>query len=164
MTSPELNDFIKINASFVEVSPGLFNTTIAGEKIDAAAGMVSTASDLMLYAEALYKGNFLSQESLNFLLSVGKGIENEEPNTVRQGIVTVRNKTYGVLYSSLGDGPGGMNVMLNYHPQSESIIIAFTNVFGNWDELDFMMDEIVPIIVSPLKFGDVAYLNNNGIE
>lgn len=145
--SQELEDFITMNTSFVEVSPGLLNTTIAGEKIDASAGIVSTADDLLLFAHALYKGHLLTTESLNWLLSIGNGIENEELNSMRQGIVSVRNKSYGVLFTSLGDGPGGMNTMLAYHPQSESIVIAFTNIFGNWDEHDFFMDDIVPIII-----------------
>lgn len=147
--SQELDEFITMHPSFIEVSPGLLNTTIAGEKIDAAAGIVSTANDLLLFARALYKEHLLSTESLNWLLSIGNGIENEELNSVRQGIVTVRNKPYGVLFTSLGDGPGGINTMLAYHPKSESIVIAFTNIFGNWDEHDFFIDGIVPLIIQP---------------
>ncbi len=145
--SKELNEFITMHPSFIEVSSGLLNTTIAGEKTDAAAGIVSTAHDLLLFAHALYKGNLLTTESLNWLLSIGNGIENEGLNSMRQGIVSVRNKSYGVLFTSLGDGPGGMNTMLAYHPKSESIVIAFTNIFGNWDEHDFFMDDILPLIV-----------------
>ena len=145
--SQELDEFITMNPSFIEVSPGLLNTTIAGEKIDASAGIVSTAHDLLLFAQALYKGHLLTTESLDWLLSIGNGIENEELNSIRQGIVSVRNKSYGVLFTSLGDGPGGMNTMLAYHHQSESIVLAFTNIFGNWDEHDFFIDDIIPLIV-----------------
>jgi len=146
--SEDLDEFIAIHSAFIEVSPGLMNTTIAGEKIDAGAGMVSTAKDLLIFAEALYKGNLLSPESISWLLSIGKGIENEELNSKRQGVISVRNKPYGVLFTSLGDGPGGMNTMLAYHPKSESIVIAFTNVFGYFDEHDFFMDNIMPAIVN----------------
>ncbi len=67
--SQELDEFITMHPSFIEVSPGLLNTTIAGEKIDAAAGIVSTAHDLLLFAHTLYKGHLLTTESLNWLLS-----------------------------------------------------------------------------------------------
>ncbi len=70
---------------------------------------------------------------------------------MRQGIVSVRNKSYGVLFTSLGDGSGGMNTLLAYHPKSESIVIAFTNIFGNWDEHDFFMDDIIPLIIKQKK-------------
>ena len=145
--SKDLDEFITIHPTFIEVLPEIINTTIAGEKIDAAAGMVSTAKDLIIFAEALYKGNLLSSESLNWLLSIGNGIENEELNSKRQGVVSVRNKPYGVLFTSLGDGPGGMNTMLAYHPKSKSIVIAFTNIFGYFDEHDFFMDDLMPLII-----------------
>lgn len=145
--SKDLDEFITMHPSFIEVSPGIINTSIAGEKIDAGAGMVSTANDLLLFGEALYNGNLLSPESLNWLLSIGDGIENEGLNSRRQGIVSVRNKPYGVLFTSLGDGPGGMNTMLAYHPKTKSIVIAFTNIFGNFDEHDFFMDDLMPLIL-----------------
>lgn len=145
--SEDLDEFITMHPSFIEVSSGLMNTTIAGERIDGGAGMVSTAKDLLLFGEALYKGNLLSSESLNWLLSIGNGIENEALNSKRQGVVSVRNKPYGVLFTSLGDGPGGMNTMLAYHPNSKSIVIAFTNIFGNFDEHDFFMDGLMPLIL-----------------
>ena len=145
--SEDLDEFITMHPSFIEVQSGLMNTTIAGERIDGGAEMVSTAKDLLLFGEALYKGNLLSSESLNWLLSIGNGIENEALNSKRQGVVSVRNKPYGVLFTSLGDGPGGMNTMLAYHPNSKSIVIAFTNIFGNFDEHDFFMDGLMPLIL-----------------
>ena len=109
--------------------------------------MVSTAEDLMTFGKELYKGNLISTQSLNWLLSIGNEIDKEEINTKRQGIVTVRNKPYGVLYTSLGDGGGGMNTVLAYHPKSKTIVIAFVNIFGNFDEHDFFMDEIIPSVL-----------------
>lgn len=52
-----------------------------------------------------------------------------------------------MLFTSLGDGGGGMNTMLSYHPESETIIVAFTNIFGNFNEHDFFMDDIIPSIL-----------------
>jgi len=36
---------------------------------------------------------------------------------------------------------------LAYHPESESIVFAFTNIFGDFNEHDFFMDKIIPVIV-----------------
>ncbi|MEQ8523173.1 hypothetical protein [Gracilimonas sp.] len=110
--------------------------------------MVSTAADLLKLGEAVYFDDFLTEESKNWLLSIGDNIQNEDPGTVRQGIVTVHHKPYGVLYTSLGDGPGGINSMLAFHPESEILVVAFTNVFGNFDEHDFFMDELVQSVVN----------------
>jgi len=79
--SEDLDGFITIHPSFKEVSAGLVNTSLAGEKIDAGAGMVSTAKDLMKFGTALYSGSLLSSQSLNWLLSIGENIEKEEINT-----------------------------------------------------------------------------------
>jgi len=146
-SSEDLEAFITLHPNFKKTSNGLINTTSAGEKIDASAGIVSTASDLMTFGIALYKGDLISENSLNWLLSIGQGIEKENIETKRQGIISVRNKPYGVLYTSLGDGAGGMNTMLAYHPKSESIIVAYTNIFGNFDEHDYFMDTIIPSLI-----------------
>lgn len=151
-----LNDFISIHPSFSEVhsdSVKLLNTTSAVERLDASAGMVSTGEDLAKVGQALYIGNLVSEKSLNWLYSVGNNIENEAMHTKRQGIVSVRNKPFGVLYTSLGDGVGGMNTMLAYHPESKTVIAAYANIFGNFDEHDFFIDTIIPQILEADKKG-----------
>lgn len=142
-----LDEFISIHPSFVETSTGLLNTTTAIERIDASAGMVSTARDLAMLGQALYKGNLVSSESLAWLYAIGNNLDQEALHTTRQGIVTVRNKPYGLIYTSLGDGTGGMNTMLAYHPESETVAVAFTNVFGNFDEHDYFIDSLVHSII-----------------
>ncbi len=149
-----LDDFISIHTSFSEIqmdSFKLLNTTSAVERIDASAGMVSTAKDLAIVGRALYKENFLSNKSLDWLYSIGENIDKEEINAKGQGIVTVRNKPYGILYTSLGDGLGGINSMLAYHPESKTVIVAYTNIFGDFDEHDFFIDEIIPHILKVEK-------------
>ena len=148
--SEVIDDFIELHPSFNEIlldSITLLNTTKAAEKTDSAAGIVSTAEDLVRVGQALYKEDLVSQESLSWLYGIGEGLENEEIHSTRQGIVTARNKSYGILYTSLGDGPAGINTMLAYHPESETIIVSYTNVFGYFYEHDFFIDEIVPKIL-----------------
>ncbi|MEX1261899.1 MAG: serine hydrolase domain-containing protein [Balneolaceae bacterium] len=146
-----IKSLVDLSQNFERVSDSLYNTTEAVEQIDASAGMVSTVADLLKFGEAVYLDDFLSEESKNWLISIGNGIENDEPETVRQGIVTVHNKPYGVLYTSLGDGPGGINSMLAFHPKSDIIVFAFTNVFGNFNEHDFFLDELMPSVISNTK-------------
>lgn len=141
-----LDGFISLDSSFKEVKPGLVNTSTAGERIDASAGMVGTIDDLLTLGNALYLKQLLSPNSLEWLLSIGNEIEKDPINTKRQGIVTVRNTAYGVIFTSLGDGGGGMNTMLAFHPTSNTLVAAFTNVFGNFNEHDFFIDELIPAI------------------
>lgn len=152
--SKALDDFISIHPSFKEVlvdSIKLVNTTSAVEHIDASSGIVSTVEDLAILGQELYKGNLVSKKSLNWLLSIGNNIHMEKVNTKRQGITTVRIKSYGVLYTSLGDGGGGMNTMLAYHPESKTIVVAYANIFGNFDEHDFFIDVIIPKVLLSSK-------------
>ena len=149
--SEVINNFVDLSPSFERVSDSLLNTTEAVEQIDASAGMVSTVTDLLKFGEAVYLDNFLSEESRNWLMSIGEGIENDDPGTVRQGVVSVHHKSYGVLYTSLGDGPGGINSMLAFHPESNTVVAAFTNVFGNFNEHDFFIDELIPSTISNTK-------------
>lgn len=147
-TSEILNSFIRLDSSFKEVEPGLVNTSTAAERIDASAGMVGTVGDLLILGNALYMEELLSPNSLEWLLSIGNEIEKDPIDTKRQGIVTVRNTAYGVLFTSLGDGGGGMNTMLAFHPSSNTLVVAFTNVFGNFNEHDFFINELIPAILT----------------
>lgn len=156
LRSEDLDRFITLNPVFKEVSNGLINTTTAVEKIDAAAGMVSTAEDLLKFGKALYLGELISIQSRDWLLSIGNDINNENIGAKRQGVITVRNKEYGVLYTSLGDGPGGINTVLAYHPKTNVIVVAFANIFGGFDEHDFFMDEIIPPILLESKQEDMG--------
>jgi len=36
---------------------------------------------------------------------------------------------------------------LAYHPESESIVVAFTKIFGDFNEHNFFKDESIPVIV-----------------
>lgn len=52
-------------------------------------------------------------------------------------------RPYGVLLTAEGDGPGGVHALLAHHAASDTVIVAFTNVFGRFDESDFLLDEVV---------------------
>ena len=69
------------------------------------------------------------------------------PGTERLGVLRAYRKPYGVLITAEGDGPGGVVSLLAWHPETETVIVAFTNIFGMWDEAEFMQDEVVAAII-----------------
>jgi CubicO group peptidase (beta-lactamase class C family) len=51
------------------------------------------------------------------------------------------------LLTSEGDGPGGVNTVMAWHPASGTIVVGFTNIFGLWGETEFILDEIFSQVV-----------------
>jgi D-alanyl-D-alanine carboxypeptidase len=136
----DLTDAVLFNPGFKSPRPGWLNTSAAAERIDAAAGLVTTLADLHKFANALFRGKLLSPKSQAFLSAVtGDMVDAEvgKPKTrALQGAVT----PFGFVLFKEGDGPGGFNTLMAFHPRSDTIFIGFTNEFGNFDEVDLMMD------------------------
>lgn len=147
LKSEILGTMIPMYEGFRIVNDSLYNTTEASERIDAAAGMVSNAEDLIKLAAAVYKDEFLSSESLAFLLEPGKGIDSAALGEDRQGIIRAMNTSFGKMYFSSGDGPG-VNTLLAYIPGKDLIIVSLTNMFGQFEEEEFVLEEISPFIVA----------------
>jgi hypothetical protein len=160
MASSVANGYIKLtkdltdaavvfNPGFKAPLPGWLNTSIAAERIDAAAGLVTTLSDLHKFANALFRGKLLSPKSQVFLSAVegemiGADIGKHRTRTL-QGAAT----PFGVVIFKEGDGPGGFNTLMAYHPGSDTIFIGFTNEFGNFDEVDTMLMDVMSTVISP---------------
>jgi hypothetical protein len=49
----------------------------------------------------------------------------------------------GALQDGRTDGPGGFTTIMAYLPAHEQVFLGFTNSFGYFNEVDFMMDEVV---------------------
>ena len=145
----DLTDAVVFNPSFKSPRPGWLNTSIAAERIDAAAGLVTTLSDLHKFAKALFRGRLLSPKSQIFLSAVQDemiGADIGKPRTrTLQGAAT----PFGVVLFKEGDGPGGFNTLMAYHPSSDTIFIGFTNEFGNFDEVDTMLMDVMSTTISP---------------
>ncbi|MEZ5344916.1 MAG: serine hydrolase domain-containing protein [Pyrinomonadaceae bacterium] len=146
--SEELDSVVTLDPGFKNIGEGLVNTTSAAERIDAASGIVSTARDLLTFGRAFYDGRLLSERSMRWFFSAGSGIENDPIGTVRQSVAAIHRRKYGVVYASTGDGPGGINATLVYHPKSQTLVVAFTNIFGLFDEIDFMNEAIISEMIS----------------
>ena len=52
-------------------------------------------------------------------------------------------KPYGVLVYKEGDGPGGVNTLMAYDLVTHNIFVGFINVFGYFNEVDFLMDDVI---------------------
>jgi D-alanyl-D-alanine carboxypeptidase len=154
LATEDVRSAIDINPMFQAV-PGdtreggaLLNTTLAAERIDAAAGIVTKLSDLARYATALFHGKLLSPRSQAFLMAVGAGMETQDVGTQRIWALQAVRKPEGVLLYKEGDGPGGVNTLMAYLPAQDEIFLGFTNVFGYFDEIDFLMDEVIAPFVA----------------
>ena len=163
LATDELRSAISINAMFKPVPgdkrPGgqLLNTTLAAERIDAAAGMVTTLPDLLKYASALFRGKLLSPKSQAFMMSVAEGMNAEPAGTKRVWAMQAIRKRYGVLVYKEGDGPGGVNTLMAYNPSTDEIFLGFTNIFGYFNEVDFLMDDVIgPLLAVTAKPTSVA--------
>lgn len=149
LATDELRSVISVNAMFKPVAGDkrpagqLLNTTLAAERIDAAGGLVTTLPDLLKYASALFRGKLLSPKSQAFLMSVTEGMSEQPVGKKRVWAMQAIRKPYGILVYKEGDGPGGVNTLMSYSPATDEIFLGFTNVFGYFNEVDFLMDEVI---------------------
>jgi D-alanyl-D-alanine carboxypeptidase len=149
LSTKDLRGVIEPNAMFRPV-PGdygidvqLLNTTLAAERTDAAGGLVTTLPELLKFASALFRGKLLSPQSHKFMMSVVEGMEVQPLEKKRIWALQAIHKPYGVLVYKEGDGPGGVNTLMAYRPATDEIFIGFTNSFGYFNEVDFMMDDVI---------------------
>jgi D-alanyl-D-alanine carboxypeptidase len=154
LATPELRSAIEISPLFKPV-PGdkrkegeLLNTTLAAERIDAAAGLVTTLPDLFKFASALFRGKLLSPQGQKFMMSAGEGLAKQRINQKRVWALQAIRKPYGVLVYKEGDGPGGVNTLMAYRPATDEIYLGFANVFGYFNEIDFLMDEVIGMVAA----------------
>jgi len=149
VATQDIQELIDINPMFKPV-PGekrggddLLNTTLAAERIDAAGGIVTTLDDLARFASALYRGKLLSAKSQAFLEAALEGADALSIDEHRTWTLQAMRKPYGVLIYKEGDGAGGVNTLMAYLPAKDEIFIGFTNSFGFFNEVDFMMDDVI---------------------
>jgi CubicO group peptidase (beta-lactamase class C family) len=162
LATDELRSAINVNAMFRPV-PGdkrsggqLLNTTLAAERIDAAAGLVTTLPDLLKYASALFRGKLLSFKSQAILMSAAEGMNTQPIGTKRVWAMQAIRQPYGILVYKEGDGPGGVNTLMAYNSATGEIFLGFTNIFGYFNEVDFLMDEVIGGLTTTTKDSDSA--------
>ena len=145
VVSDILTDAFQFSDSFPKTREGLADTTEGQERSDGAAGIISTAPDLHLFFRALFDGALLSAESTEFLLSVADEVNAE--STEALGALRAYHTPHGVIVTAEGDGPG-TNAIVAYRPADGAIALAFTNLFGRFDESDFMLETTMPALMN----------------
>jgi len=149
VSTKDLRTAIELNAMFKPVSGDygkdvqLLNTTLAAERTDSAAGLVTTLPDLLKFASALFRGKLLSPPSQKFLFSAAEGMELQPLEKKRVWTLQAVHKPYGVLVYKEGDGPGGVNTLMAYRRATDEIFLGFINSFGYFSEIDFLMDDVI---------------------
>jgi D-alanyl-D-alanine carboxypeptidase len=141
-----IESIINISDHFPRLQDSLINTTNAGEQIDGGAAIISNADDLISFGNALYSGDLLSKENMSFLLTVSDSLKNQEAGTDEQRILRAYIRDSGIVYTSQGDGPSGFHSILAYHPENRLIIIAYTNVFGYFNEHEILLGLVDSVI------------------
>lgn len=149
LATKELRAIVDINPMFKPV-PGanrpegdLLNTTRAAERLDPAAGIVSTLPDMAKFADALFHGRLLSPAAQKFLTAAREGMAAEPVGKHRTWTLQAAHEPYGVMLYKEGDGPGGFGTLMAYRPDTDEIFVGFTNSFGHFDEVDFMLDDVI---------------------
>lgn len=141
--SDDIRNAVMIGPQFKHVSGKLINTSLAAERIDAAAGIVSTLPDMLKFGTALFGGKLLSPQSQAFLMSSAAGMEHMEIGKQRIRAMQAVRWPYGILIEKEGDGSGGFNSLLAYEPSTGTIYVSFTNSFGYFDEEEFLMRDVI---------------------
>jgi len=139
---------VTFNPRFPTPRKGWLNTSTAAESIDAAAGLVTTLPDLRKFAAALFRGRLLSPSSQNFMTAVEREMAGVEVGKQKTRTLQAAATAFGLVLFKSGDGPGGFNTVMAFHPKTGTIFLGFTNQFGDFDEVDVMMNELMSAAVA----------------
>ena len=102
----------------------------------------------MKFGAALFRGKLLSAVSQKFLTAAGAGMDSLDLSTQRTWTLQAAHKRYGVVLYKEGDGPGGTTAVLIYLASQDRIVAGFTNSFGYFNEVDFILDEVMPALAA----------------
>ena len=122
----------------------VYDTTLAAERDDAAGGIITTLPDLELYADALFHGRLLSKSSQAVLASAEVGMNQFAVGKHRTWAMQAAHEPYGVVLYKEGDGSGGNTCLMSYVVAADEIFAGCTNSIGYFDEVDFMLDKVIP--------------------
>lgn len=154
LATKEIRSAVEINPMFASV-PSLrttagerLNTTLAAERVDATAGIITTLADLQKFAAPLFRGKLLSVASQRFLMAAGDGMDKEVEGKHRIWTLQSMRGPSGVLIYKEGDGPGGTNALMAYSSARDEVYIGFINSFGFFDEVEFMINEVIADVQS----------------
>ena len=118
-----------------------------------AGAMVSNAEDLFKYADALFSGKIIKQETLEIMLTATK-VANDTELPYGLG-VQISSGTHGLFYTFAGNASAAKNIaqshsLLAYYPFARIKQIIFNNFPDNKDLL-VLNDEIEWVLNNNLK-------------
>ncbi len=133
---------IGLDAALEADNAGFIDTTRAQEQSDGAAGIITTTIDMVRFAAALTRGDFLSPASKALVLEVADQARGKD-GAGALGVLRGYDLSYGLIVAAEGDGPG-TNVVWALHMDTGRIVAAAINQFGRWDENDYLLNILVP--------------------
>ena len=89
-------------------------------------------------------------------MSVAEGMNEQPAGKGRIWAMQAIRKPYGVLIYKEGDGPGGVNTLMAYNPSTNEIFLGFVNIFGYFNEIDFLMDQVIAGLSTTTRKPDSA--------
>jgi D-alanyl-D-alanine carboxypeptidase len=145
--TPDLTKAVRFNPRFSTPREGWLNASIAAERIDPAAGLVTTLPDLRKFAAALFRGKLLSAKSQSFMTGVADAMAGTEVGKQKTRALQAAATPFGLVLFKEGDGPGGFNTLMAFHPGTGTLFLGFTNQFGDFNEVDVMMTDLMSAAV-----------------
>lgn len=140
LVSDLILEAFEFSDSFTRLPGGLAETSEGQERSDGAAGIISTAGDMDRFFRALFGGALLSERSTRFLLQVADRAADDQEAL---GVLRAYEMPYGTIVTAEGDGPG-TNAIIAYRPADGALVIALANLFGRFDESDYILNTAVP--------------------
>jgi CubicO group peptidase (beta-lactamase class C family) len=148
----DIRSAITLNRMFPKVGSrpegDVYDTTLAAERDDAAGGIIATLPDLLHYADAVFHGRLISKSSQVVLTAVTQGMEETAFGKHRTWAMQAVHEPYGIVLYKEGDGEGGNTCLMSYVVAADEIFVGCTNSVGYFDEVDFMLDKVIPATLS----------------
>ncbi len=144
--TPEIESMIDISKKFPEVGDGLLNVSAVNEFDWTSGGLVSTASDLGKFATALFGGNLLGPKYQSWMLDFAAELTEAPVGKELNKALFAIKYPWGTVVGKGGNGPG-VHILMVQHRETGIIMIAHTNIFGLFDEHDFMLETVFAKIV-----------------
>ena len=144
--TPELEAMVDISEEFQEVGDGLLDVSAVNEFDWTSGGLVSTADDLGKFATALFGGNLLGPNYQSWMFSFAAELADAPVGKELNRALFAIKYPWGTVVGKGGNGPG-VHILMVQHSETGIIMIAHTNIFGLFDEHDFMLETVFAKIV-----------------
>ena len=130
--TPQFNDIAGIHQEFSEIRPYLVESTAANLSPEwAAGGMVSSASDLVRWAQAIRNGELLSPatQKETFTYYPPEKAEDSQGEYM-QGVLKIKNFYNDYAIFGHGGGTLGFTAMMYWLEKTDVTVVMLTNVGG----------------------------------